>query len=285
MKCKRISAWIFLIALYAIVSAAMAAEPAPITFGVFPRWNAQITVRDFTPLGQRLSRELGRPVHIETDKDFSSFMRRVYAKEFDLVHLNQSQYVHAHQAAGYQAIAKICDNQKCTINAILITRRDSKLTKVSDLKGRTVAFGDPGAMVSHILTKSLLRESALHPNQYRSIFTKNPPNALLAVYNGDAAAAGVSLAALERPEIRERIDINQLRILAESRSIPHLPMAVRGDMDHKLALRIQQILTGLSQDAEGKEILTKLGIERFESADDRQYALVRTLLEEEANER
>ncbi|MEW6331019.1 MAG: phosphate/phosphite/phosphonate ABC transporter substrate-binding protein [Pseudomonadota bacterium] len=275
-------AWIGLIVLCLIAPRIAVAGSDPVIFGVFPRWNAQITVRHFTPLAAQLSRELGRHVRIETDKDFDSFMRRVYAAEFDLVHLNQMQYVQAHETAGYRAIAKLCDNTDCTIRAIIVTRRDSKLAKVRDLKGKTIAFGDPGAMVSHVLAKALLLESALGPEQYRTIFTKNPPNALLAVYNGEADAAGVGPPVFQQPEIRQRLDLRELRILAESRPIPHLPIAVRHDMDAKLAQRIQRILTGLRRRPEGREILKKLGIERFEAADDSQYALVRNLIQEEA---
>jgi phosphonate transport system substrate-binding protein len=105
----------------------------------------------------------------------------------------------------------------------------------------------------------------------------------LAVYNGEADAAGVGTAVFQQPEISHRIDIRQLRILAESRSIPHLPVAVRSDMDVKLALHIQQMLIGLAHRPEGQAILKKMGIERFEAADDNQYRLVRNLLEEEAD--
>ena len=38
---------------------ATAAEPA-LHFGVFPRWNAQTMVRDFTPLARALEQQLGR---------------------------------------------------------------------------------------------------------------------------------------------------------------------------------------------------------------------------------
>lgn len=280
---KRLSAraWIGLIVLCAIAPRITFAESDPIVFGVFPRWNAQITVRDFTPLAAHLGRELGRPVRIETDKDFDSFMRRVYAGEFHVVHLNQLQYVQARQAAGYRAIAKLCDNPDCTIRAVIVTRRDAGLTKVGDLRGKTIAFGDPGAMVSHVLAKSLLRESAVGPDQYRTIFTKNPPNALLAVYNGEADAAGVGLSVLQRPEIRQRIDVNQLRILAESRHIPHLPVAVRGDMDTRLSRRIQQALAGLAQNSAGYAILEQIGAWRFAVAQDREYDIVRRLMEDE----
>ncbi len=284
---KRINtvAWMVLAFLLTAAPAAMPAEHDAIVFGIFPRWNARITVREFAPLAELLSRELNRPVRIETDKDFNSFMYRVYAGEFDLVHLNQLQYVHAHEKSGYRVIAKTCDNPSCTISAIIITRRDSRLTKIGDLRHKTIAFGDPGAMVSHILARSVLSDSRLMPGEYKAIFTKNPPNALLAVYNGEVDAAGVGTSALQQPEILRRIDIRQLRVLAESRPIPHLPVAVRGDLDAGLVRHIQQFLTTLSRRADGREALARIGIQRFEAADDDQYAFVTNLVKEKINAR
>jgi phosphonate transport system substrate-binding protein len=265
------------LALLVTAMGAVRANQAPLTFGIFPRWNAQTTVRDFTPLATLLSQELGRPVRIETDKDFDSFMNRVYARKFDLVHLNQLQYVQAHQKAGYQAIVKMCDKASCTIRAVIVARRDTAISTVADLRGKIIAFADPGAMVSHVLAKSLLREQGLKTVQYTTIFARNPPNALLAVYNAEADAAGVGESVLQREEIKQLIDLNQLRILAQSRPIPHLPIAVSGDMDKALALRVQQILTGLAKRPEGRRILDQIGIDRFEEANDREYAVVRRL--------
>lgn len=263
--------------LLVVAVGAVHADETPLAFGIFPRWNAQTTVRDFTPLATLLGQELGRPVRIETDKDFDSFMNRVYARKFDLVHLNQLQYVQAHQRAGYRAIAKMCDNTSCTIKAVIVTRRDTAISTVADLRGRIIAFADPGAMVSHVLAKSLLREQGLKPAQYSTIFARNPPNALLAVYNAEADAAGVGESVLQREEIKQLIDLNQLRILTQSRPIPHLPIAVSSDLDRTIAQRVQRILTGLAKRPEGRRILGQIGIDRFEAADDREYAVVRKL--------
>ncbi len=272
--------WSVATAWYAVACIVAHADPNPITFGVFPRWNAQITVRDFTPLAELLGRELGRPIQIETDKDFDSFMQRVYAKEFDIVHMNQMQYVQAHEKAHYRVIAKICDNPECSIKAVIIARKDRNLTKLSDLKGKIIAFGDPGAMVSHVLAKSLLRQSGIKSTQYSSLFAKNPPNAVFAVYNGEADAAGVGIKVLRKLEIRQSIDVSQFHILAQSQSVAHLPIAVNSSMNGKLARHIQKILTSLSQRADGREALKKLGLDRIETAKDYEYDTVRTLINE-----
>lgn len=270
--------------LLATAAEALYAGQTPLTFGIFPRWNAQTTVRDFTPLAVLLSQELGRPVQVETDKDFDSFMNRVFARKFDIVHLNQLQYLQAHQKAGYQAIAKICDNASCTIRAVIVTRRDTGILTVADLRGKIIAFADPSAMVSHVLAKSLLREQGLKTAHYTTIFARNPPNALLAVYNAEADAAGVGESVPQREEIKQLVDFNQLQILAQSRPIPHLPIAVSGDLDRTLAQRIQQILTGLAKRPEGRRILDQIGIDRFEAADDREYSVVRKLTRESDGE-
>lgn len=270
-----------LLTLLAVLCAlpAAAREPA-LHFGVFPRWNAQTMVRDFTPLARALEKQLGREVLIETDKDFDSFMRRVYAREFDLVHLNQLQYLQAHERAGYQAIAKLCTATTCTISALLVTRDDSGVSEVTQLRGKTVAFGDRNAMVSHLLARSLLRQAGLQDGDYKTVFTQNPPNALLAAYNGAAAAAGVGSPVFEQPEVIKHVDRQRIRVLAESTPIPHLPFAVRGDLDEALVARIRTALIAVAQQPGGLELLRHIGATRLVSADDAEYAVLRPYISE-----
>lgn len=253
------------------IAGAGAAQP-PLHFGVFPRWNAQTMVRDFTPLAAALSRTLGREVRIETDKDFESFMRRVYVDEFDIVHLNQLQYLQAHQHGGYRAIAKLCSEASCTISALIVTRRDSGITQLSQLRGKSIAFGDRNAMVSFLLARSLLRDAGLRDKDYRSVFTHNPPNALLAAYNGVTTAAGVGSPVFEQPEIRTHVDREHMRLLAQSTAIPNLPIAVRGNMDPQLVTRIKAALLDLADQPGGRDVLHRINAARLVGADDAEYA-------------
>lgn len=267
--------------LLLLCAAAGAADTPPLRFGVFPRWNAQLMVRDFAPLAQAVSEALGREVRIETDKDFDTFMQRVYAREFDLVHLNQLQYLRAHQQAGYQAIAGLCESAECTIRALIVTRADTGLRHVSDLRGKTVAFGGRDAMVSYVLARELLRQRGLPPADYRALFTPNPPNALLAAYNGAAQAAGVGSGVLRRPEITRRVEVAKLRILAESEAIPPLPVAVHADLDPQLVQRLRDVLAALLENPAGPPALTRIGANHFAPAAHSDYASLQELAEQE----
>ena len=250
----------------------LAAGDAPLRFGVFPRWNAQIMVADFTPLAQALGTTLGRKVQIETDKDFTSFMRRVYAREFDLIHVNQLQYLQAHDQAGYQVIAKLCETADCTIRAVIVTRTESALHNVADLRGKTVAFGGRDAMVSHILARELLRQHGLPSTDYLAVFAKNPPNALFTVYNGAADAAGVGSPVFERPEIKRRVDVKKLHVLVESDPIPPLPIAVRGELDSGLVKRLRAALLDFNQGDAGAALLARIGATHFAASEHAEYA-------------
>jgi phosphonate transport system substrate-binding protein len=266
-------AWLGL-ALLVLCAMAAAADNTALRFGIFPRWNAQLMVREFAPLAQALGEALGREVRIETDKDFDAFMQRVYAREFDLVHLNQLQYLRAHQQAGYQAIAGLCESPECTIRALIVTRTDTGLREVSDLRGKRVAFGGRDAMVSHVLARELLRQRGLAPADYQAVFAPNPPNALLALYNGAAQAAGVGSGVLQRPEITRRIEVNKLRILAESTAIPPLPVAVRAGLDAQLVQRLRDALVSLADNPAGPPALARIGASHFAPATHSDYAVL-----------
>ena len=252
--------------------AALAADDTPLRFGVFPRWNAHIMVAEFTPLAKMLSRTVGRDVRIETDKDFASFMQRVYAREFDLLHVNQLQYLQAHERAGYRVIAKLCESADCTIRAVIITHADSGLRRVADLRGKTVAFGGRGAMVSHLLAQSLLQRHGLDADAYRSVFAKNPPNALLTAYNGAADAAGVGSPVFERPEILRRVNTDKLRVLALDEPVPPLPIAVRPGLDPAVAHGLRRALLDVAVTVEGRRLLERMGATHFAPADHADYA-------------
>ena len=277
----RLLAMRWLVLGFVISPHVFAAEDVPLRFGVFPRSSPEIMVRNYSPLARALSASLGRRVVIETDRNFASFMRRVYAREFDLVYLNQAQYVKAHDRAGYRCIAKLCESPACTISALIITRNDSGLNNISDLRGRTIAFGDPEAIVSYLLAKSVLRAAGLPPRDYRQIFTRNPPNALLAAYNGTAQAAGIGSSLLQRPEILRTVDVKRLHVLASSQPIAQLPIAARGDLDAQLVRRILATLLALPGTPAGPDILAQAGALRFETADNAEYATVRRLLAEQ----
>lgn len=247
--------------------------------GIFPRESATITHDKFAALARYLSKVLDRDVRVETGRDFSGFWQGVAEQRYDLVHFNQYHYVKSHSQFGYKVIAKNEEHGKTTIAPVIAVRADSGITALGELRGRTIIFGGgPGAMVAYIGVKALLKTAGLREPDYITETAINPPSAVVAVYMGQAPAAGVGESALDLPTVVRRIDASKIRILAKGEEVPQLPWAVKGSVDTALADQIRRALLDLAQAVEGQVILREVGVTGFASANDQEFDICRRLI-------
>lgn len=278
---RSVAAATLLLWVLAFPSLLRAQDKAPLVLGVFPRVDALETNRMFQPLAQHLSEATGHKVALETAKDFESFWRAVSQKRYDLVHYNQLHYVKSHKEQGYQAILKNVEQGQATLGAALLVRSDSGIRSVADLRGKKIIFGgDRSAMQAYVITTYLLRKGGLKKGDYVEEFSKNPPNAVMAVHFKQADAAGAGDHVLDIPSLGKQIDVRQMKYLATGEQLPHLPWAVRDDMPRDIRQNIQQTMAGLSKSAEGKEMLKRMGYDGFLPTSDAEYDKHRQIIRE-----
>ncbi len=267
------------LALAGLVPQAGAQEP-PLVLGVFPRYNFPLTIESFTPLARHLGERLGRTVVIDTSSDFDAFWQGVVDRRYDLVHYNQYHYLRSHRDFGYRVILMNEEFGESTIAGAISVRADGDIRTLADLKGRTAIFGgDRSAMQSYIVATYLLRRAGLKPGDYQEKFANNPPNAHLAVYYGQADAAGVGDRVGDLPAVRERIDPGRMKLIAVGERLAHLPWAVRGDLDAKLAERIRTVLLELRATPEGRAILKQAKLTGLVAASDGDFDPHRRIVE------
>jgi len=262
-------------------SASISAASDTLVMGIFPRFDAVETNRMFQPLARHLSTVLGKGVVVETAKDFESFWSGVAQKRYDLVHFNQYHYLKSHKDFGYQVIAKNIEQGEDTLGAAILVRSDSNIQSIADLKGKKVIFGgDRRAMQAYVIATYLLRKGGLKKGDYVEEFSKNPPNAVMATYFKQADAAGAGDHALKIPSLAKQIDAKQMRYLATSEPLPHLPWAVTGEMSRELRAKIQLALINLNKSSEGKVVLARIGYDGFTGASNADYDKHRQIIKE-----
>ncbi len=274
------------VCLTLLSSAAFPAEADPLSVGIFPRRPAAATMMRFTPLARYLETRLGRPVVLSTAPDFSAFWQRLSRGRYDLVHLNQYQYVKAHALFGFRAIASNQEAGKDTITAALWTRKDSGIYTIYDLRGRVLVFGGGHtAMIAHIAARDLLQRAGIPDTTYLSRYTRHPVTAIESIYyhQGDAAGMGEEIARL--PSSRSDIDLNQLKIVARNEPLAHLPWAVSPTVTETSSADITLALVSLGQSAEGRAILEQAGLTGINPANDDDYAPHRAMIERVLGER
>lgn len=260
---------IFFMAMLSTAMPARASDDA-LVLGVFPRRNATETVRMFTPMAGHLGDQLGRKVSIVTARDFEAFWQGVTGKRYDIVHYNQYHYIRS--AQHYQVIAYIEESGKSTIAGAIYVRKDSGITDLGQLKGRTVLFGGgEDAMISYITNMYLMLQAGLKKDDFKSVFAVNPPNSVLALHRRQADAAGAGDGVLELPVVASAINTSELTALAVSEPLLQLPVAVKRDMPARLRAAIQGTLVGLKDSEAGQQVLKSAVMTGMGRAEDKDY--------------
>lgn len=249
-----------------------AGSSEPLLLGIFPRRDAVLSTRMFKPLANYLQEQLGRPVAMETSAGFEDFEQRLRQNRYHLVHMNQYHYVKSHQDQGYTALVQNEEFSEASIRGALYVRKDSGIDSVSQLKGKTLIFGGgKQAMMAYIVPVYLLRQAGLVDGDYHQLFATSPPNSVLATYLGQADAGGAGEVVQRLPMIRNKIDVEQMKLLAVSEELAHLPWAVRADMPEELRQRIRELMLGLRHSEQGRAILQAARLTGFNAAEDADY--------------
>lgn len=228
-----------------------------LVFGVLPFLSTELLFTRFTPLADYLSTKLGQPVRLETAKDFSTFLRRTSKeKRYDLVFTAPHFYYRAQREAGYRAIVRVARD----LNAIIVVPNNSSIKQLSELKGGSLATTDPLAL-STIVMRDYLVEAGIDPSiDVSTIAAPNHSASLLLAYKGITDAAVLMLPPFEMLSV----EIQQsMRVIATSKKLPHVPVAVTATMDNQMADKIEKILLEMNDDEQGKLVMKSVMLPGF----------------------
>jgi phosphonate transport system substrate-binding protein len=212
-------------------------------------------------------------------KDFNEFWSELQQNKYDLVHCNQYHYIKSHKELGYRVIAANHEFGSGNIVGALSVRTDSGINSIADLKGKTILFGGgKNALVSYIAPTAVLKKAGLEAGRdYKVEFSKNPPSAVIGVYNRAADASGAGNEVLKIKAVSEKIDVNQMKILAESEPVAHIPWAVKKNMPDALAKKIQEAMVNLVNSPSGAAILKAAFVDKFIPVTDSDYDKAREI--------
>ena len=253
-----------------IIAPATQAADETLIMGVFPRFHASETITRYAPLADHLSERLGRKVNLVTAKDFQAFWQAVQEQRYHIVQYNQYHYINS--AKFYQVVAHNKEFGKSTLAGTLYVRKDSGITSLSQLRGRTVLFGGgEDAMIGYIAPVYMLLQAGLKKTEFKSQFAVNPLNSVIGVYNKQADAAGSGDGVLDQPALKKAINPDELTVLAVTDQLLHLPWAVRRSVAAPLRESIQSALVDLENNEAGRKVLKSAVLSGIGKAEDKDY--------------
>jgi phosphonate transport system substrate-binding protein len=260
----------FLLGLF--LSYALTATAAtPLKLSMLPLYSTDEISQQLTPLAALLSKATATQVEPLLVSNFKEYEQRL-SRDIDISYQNPVVYVQS--GSKHEAIAVILkepDGSK--FRGIIITRADSPIVNVEDLKGKRVAIVGPtstGGFLSQRLTllqqgidtsRDMIIEEALNNKQ---------ENVILSVYNGDVDAGFIRESALH--QVDNYVPSNQIRIIKKTAFLPEWVISVNRSLPAKTKAEIRNALIELKS---GDPLLKTMKIQAFETAEDHDYDSVR----------
>jgi phosphonate transport system substrate-binding protein len=252
--------------------------------GFVPAEDAQQVMQNAQPIVELLRQKLGMEIQPFVATDYTGVVEALRVKKLDVAFLAPASYVLAKNEANVKVILKSERKGIPYYYAAIITRADSSIKTLDDLRGKSFAFGDSLSTTGNVIPRKMFKERGIDPvRDFKQILYSGGHDAtVLAVFNGkvDAGATYANspdsedtawMRYLKNPE-----DIRKIRAIAFSEPIPADNLVIRADLDEGIGKKIEEIFVELSRDPKGKKMLRDLyQIDGFVPASDRDYDSVR----------
>lgn len=280
----RLLPWAFaaLVASVAFQAPAGAYAPKVLRIGFAPFENQADVLKKAQPVVRALSRSLGIPVKPFVAGDYPGVVEAMRAGKLDVAFYSPAALVMAEKVAKARVILKSVYKGRSVYYSAIITRKDSPIKTLADLKGRSFAFVDPGSTSGGVYPKVMLLNAGVTPEKDFShlIYAGGHDAAVLAVFNRKVDAAATFANDTRGDDVPWKHilkgNASAIRVLAYSRPFPNGAIAVSEKLDAAIVAKVKRTFLDLGSSASGRKELAKMYlIEQFAPATSADYDPVR----------
>lgn len=237
----------------------------------------------YGPIIEILNREIPDVFFkLESSIDYSEYNSKIKTKRIDLLLPNPYQTIIA-QKYNYRVFAKMGDDE--SFRGVVLVRKNSSIRTIKDLKGKTIAFPAPSALAGAMMPKYYLQTHGVDVkhNEIKMLYPGSQESSILAVYQGEADAAATWTMAWNSFSAEKKELQDKLKVLFVTDKLINNSLMVKKDFDVVLLRKIKNIFLTLHENDEGKAILAKIKLSKFESSSNNDYRVVNEFLEQYIN--
>ncbi|MGC1486644.1 MAG: phosphonate ABC transporter substrate-binding protein [Albidovulum sp.] len=248
-----------------LAGAASAEEITGFNIGILGGENAQDRMAKNACLSAYTEEALGVPVKIFAPADYDGVIQGLLGGTIDMAWLGASSYAKTYLTdpeAVDVVLVKANLDGSYTYHSIGFARKDSGITSLADLKGKTFGFGDPnstsGYLIPSVEIPAVTGHSMESGDYFGEVkFTGGHEQTIVAVSNGDINAGvtwadglgnwedGYNSGALRKAVDAGLVDMNDLVEIWRSKPIPEGPVVLRRSLPEEVKVKMTALMEGL----------------------------------------
>ena len=259
--------------------------PAPekgLTYAYLPQYSHTTSYKRHHLLVEYLRDATGLPLRQVFPDTFDDHVKMVARGQIDISFTNPFVYIKLARQGAWSFARSIASSGKADFSSEIICRSDNHTIKtLADCRGKRWIAVDPLSAAGYLFALGEFHGLGIQKRDFAEIaFAPGPggkqENVVLAVLAGKYDFGTIREGTLD--VLRGRIDIDQIRILARTKSYPEWLFAARKDLDPRIVDKIAQAMFALDPaNPKHAAILEAAGMHRIIPAKDQDFDSIREL--------
>lgn len=253
-----------------------------ITYAYLPQYSHSLSYQRHHLLVEYLAEATGLPMRQVFPDTFDEHMNMVASGQIDISFSNPFIYIKMAESNGAEAFARIVEASGRNFRGQIIARKDNEeIESLSDVKGKRWVAVDPSSAGGYLFPLGHFLEHGITREDFRQVsFAPGPggkqEKVVLGVYSGQYDVGSIREGTLEL--MADHIDIDQMRVLANTRWYPGWVYAARKGLDPNIVRKIKAAMLALSFDhPRHRPVFDNAGFVGIVPASDGDYDPVRRL--------
>lgn len=238
-----------------------------------PDENPQEMLRIYTPFADYLTKEVGVAVKFTPVVDYAATVEGLAANRLDMVWYGGLTSVQAaKQAKGARRI--IMRKEDAEFKSHFITRKETGIKSLKDLKGKTFAFGSVSSTSGHLMPRFFLLKAGIKPEKDFSKFSFSGAHDATAAWveAGQVDAGALNFLVWDKLVQTKKVDTNKVVIFYTTPPYVDYVWTVRGGLDKSIVEKLLKAFLKLDyNNSEHKKLLDLHRTKRYIAAKDADW--------------
>lgn len=226
-------------------------------------------------LATYLSDKTGYKIKAITLSNYAGVAVAMQAKRVDLAFVGPLNYLVIDKKVAVEPLTSAVRYGKQGYHGIVITRSDSGIETISDLRGKSFIFGDRLSASASLYPKAAMLDMGIDPEKdIKSLNVSSQTAIVMSVLKGKADAGAIYEDARKNPEIRKYAKniLSDTKVIFRTELIPADPQIVRSNLNPEQKKVLKKALIDMSNDPNASVWLKELyGIDALVPASKSDY--------------
>jgi phosphonate transport system substrate-binding protein len=234
-------------------------DPPTLVFCFIAREEPEKYRDEWKPFCDHLSKITGKPVEYLEAKSVEEQIKALAEGKLQVSGLNTGSVPLAVNTCGFIPVCRIPTNDPAGTHVEIIVPSDSKITRLSELKGHELTLTFPTSNSGYKAPIVLLKSDfSIEPEKdYRIRMSSDHDRSIEGIANGEYQSAAVAADMLARAETMGAITKDKYRSIYKSESFPSAALGYVWNLKPELAAKVKEAL--LTYDIKGTALADEFG--------------------------